>query len=84
MDMIVRLLMIIFDRSWQSGEMAEDWRKVNVTPVFRKDKKEDQGASPQSLERWWSFSFCRSSLTTWMTRRWSRVVSMNSLRINNA
>lgn len=37
----VRLLMIIFERSWPSGEMPEDWKKGNVTPVFKKGMKED-------------------------------------------
>ena len=25
------------------GEVPEDWRKANVTPVFKKGKKEDPG-----------------------------------------
>jgi len=28
---------------WQSGEVPEDWRKANVTSVFKKGKKEDPG-----------------------------------------
>ncbi|GAB0183856.1 mitochondrial enolase superfamily member 1 [Grus japonensis] len=31
------------ERSWRSGEVSEDWRKANVTPVFKKGKKEDPG-----------------------------------------
>ncbi|GAB0210180.1 mitochondrial enolase superfamily member 1 [Grus japonensis] len=31
------------DRSWRTGEVPEDWRKANVTPVFKKGKKEDPG-----------------------------------------
>ena len=34
-------LSIIFDRSWRTGEVSEDWRIVNITPVFKKCKKED-------------------------------------------
>ncbi|GAB0200832.1 mitochondrial enolase superfamily member 1 [Grus japonensis] len=30
-------------RSWRTGEVPEDWRKANVTRVFRKSKKEDPG-----------------------------------------
>ncbi|GAB0206941.1 hypothetical protein GRJ2_003159700 [Grus japonensis] len=30
-------------RSWRTGEVPEDWRKANVTPVFKKGKKEDWG-----------------------------------------
>ncbi|PKU44100.1 rna-directed dna polymerase from mobile element jockey-like [Limosa lapponica baueri] len=36
-------LSIIFERSWRTGEVPEDWRKANVTPVFKKGKKEDAG-----------------------------------------
>ncbi|TRZ07418.1 hypothetical protein HGM15179_019687 [Zosterops borbonicus] len=55
-DIIERPLVIIFDKLWRSGEVPEDWKKANVTLVFKKGKKEDQGitgqsASPQSLER---------------------------------
>jgi len=28
---------------WRTGEVPEDWRKTNVTPVFKKDKKDDPG-----------------------------------------
>ncbi|GAB0189156.1 mitochondrial enolase superfamily member 1 [Grus japonensis] len=36
-------LSIIFERSWRTGEVPEDWRKGNVTLVFKKGKKEDSG-----------------------------------------
>ncbi|GAB0205620.1 mitochondrial enolase superfamily member 1 [Grus japonensis] len=42
-DVIARPLSIIFERSWKTGEVPEDWRKANVTPVFKKSKKEDPG-----------------------------------------
>ncbi|GAB0183976.1 mitochondrial enolase superfamily member 1 [Grus japonensis] len=42
-DVIVMPLSIIFERSWRTGEVPEDWRKANVTPVFKKGKKEDPG-----------------------------------------
>ncbi|KAJ7410645.1 RNA-directed DNA polymerase from mobile element jockey-like protein [Pitangus sulphuratus] len=48
-DTIVRLLMIIFESSWQSGEVPEDWKKANVIPIFRKGKTEDPG-------NYWLFS----------------------------
>lgn len=57
MDFIARPLSIISDRSWQSGEVSEDWKKASVTSVFKMDKmEEDPGkyrptTSPQSLER---------------------------------
>ncbi|PKU44633.1 rna-directed dna polymerase from mobile element hypothetical protein [Limosa lapponica baueri] len=42
-DVIARSLSIIFERSWTTGEVPEDWRKANVTPDFKKDKKEAPG-----------------------------------------
>ena len=42
-DVIAEPLSIIFERSWRTGEVPEDWRKANVTPVFKKGKKEDPG-----------------------------------------
>jgi len=42
-DIIAELLSIIFERSWRTGEVPEDWRKANVTPIFKKGKKEDPG-----------------------------------------
>lgn len=32
-----------FDRSWRMGEIPEDWKKANVTSVFKQDKKEEPG-----------------------------------------
>jgi len=31
-------LSIIFERSWRTGEVPEEWRKASVTPVFKKGK----------------------------------------------
>uniref|UniRef100_A0A8B9Q7B9 Reverse transcriptase domain-containing protein n=1 Tax=Apteryx owenii TaxID=8824 RepID=A0A8B9Q7B9_APTOW len=42
-DVIAKPLSIIFERSWRTGEVPEDWKKANVTPVFKKGKKEDPG-----------------------------------------
>ncbi|KFV55227.1 hypothetical protein N328_09668, partial [Gavia stellata] len=49
-EVIAGPLSIIFERSWRTGEVPEDWRKANVTPVFKKGKKEDPGnGRPVSL-----------------------------------
>ncbi|KFU92086.1 hypothetical protein M959_00552, partial [Chaetura pelagica] len=40
---IARPLSIIFGKSWATAEVPEDWRKANVTPVYKKGKKEDPG-----------------------------------------
>ena len=42
-EVIARPLSIIFCKSWGTGEVLEDFRKANVTPVFKKGKKEDPG-----------------------------------------
>ncbi|PKU39220.1 rna-directed dna polymerase from mobile element hypothetical protein [Limosa lapponica baueri] len=42
-EVIVGPLNIIFERSWRKGEVPKDWRKANVTPVFKKGKKKDPG-----------------------------------------
>lgn len=33
----------IFERSWRTGELPENWKKAHVIPVFNKGKKEDPG-----------------------------------------
>jgi len=53
-DIIARPLLTIFYQSWQQGAVSGEWRKVNVTPVFKGKEAQEptgQSASPQSLER---------------------------------
>jgi len=42
-DITAEPLSIIFERSWRTGEVPEEWRKACVTPYFKKGKKEDPG-----------------------------------------
>ncbi|KFP77499.1 RNA-directed DNA polymerase from mobile element jockey, partial [Apaloderma vittatum] len=40
---VARPLAIVFERSWQSGEVPRDWKRANVTPIFKKGTKDSLG-----------------------------------------
>ena len=47
---LARLLSIMFERLWRSGETPGNWRKANIVPIFRKGQKDNPGdCSPVSL-----------------------------------
>ncbi|PKU48587.1 rna-directed dna polymerase from mobile element jockey-like [Limosa lapponica baueri] len=42
-DMLAKPLSIIYMKSWLTGEIPMDWRVANVTPIYKKGKKENTG-----------------------------------------
>ncbi|KFV93299.1 RNA-directed DNA polymerase from mobile element jockey, partial [Fulmarus glacialis] len=42
-DTLAKLLSMIFEKSWQSGEAPGDWKKGNIALIFKKGRKEDSG-----------------------------------------
>ncbi|KFP60339.1 hypothetical protein N322_01886, partial [Cariama cristata] len=39
----VKPLSIIYQQSWLTGEVPDNWRLTNVTPIYKKGQKENPG-----------------------------------------
>ena len=49
-EQVSEMLTDIFNRSLESGQVPEDWRVVNVTPLFKKGSREElENYKPVSL-----------------------------------
>jgi len=46
---IAKPLSIIFETSWRTREVPKNWRKANITPVFKKGKEDPGNYRPVSL-----------------------------------
>ena len=40
-DVVTKPLSMIFEKLWYSGGVPGDWKKDNVTPIFKKSRKDD-------------------------------------------
>jgi len=40
-DVLNKPLSIICQQSWQTGEVPVDWKLANVTPIYKKGRKEN-------------------------------------------
>lgn len=42
-DEVSEPLSIMFEKSWQSGQVPTDWKRESIAPIFKKGKKESLG-----------------------------------------
>lgn len=42
-DVMAGHLSILYQRSWEAGEVAGDWKPANISPTYRKGMREGPG-----------------------------------------
>lgn len=42
-EVVARTLSTVFEKSWRLRDVREDWKKANVTLIYKKSLKEDPG-----------------------------------------
>lgn len=88
-DVTVTPVFTVFERTWWAGEVSEVWKWENVTPIFKKAKKEDprnaRMNSLTSMPRKVIEKLILENISKrWKTRRWLKVVSMDLQTQNHA
>jgi len=47
-EVVAEPLSVIFEKSWLSGQVLDDWRKGHINPIYKKGSKEDPGNYSES------------------------------------
>ncbi|KAK4810164.1 hypothetical protein QYF61_010476 [Mycteria americana] len=73
-DVMIGPLSIIYQRSWESGEVPADWKLANVSPIYKKGMRED--SKLQTFVQLWDEQVHggMSWVKNWLKGRVQRVV----------
>jgi len=78
-EKLAKPLSIVYQQCWLTGEVPDDWKIVNVTPIYKKGQKEDPGnyrtvsltSVPGKIMEW----FILSALTGHVRSRLTNLIS---------
>ena len=79
-DVILEPLNEIFERSWSTGKLPEDWKRADVVPVFKKGGK---GGSRKLQTNQFDINPWENPRSTWITCM-SQEVRLRSLTTREA